>query len=90
MALKILLVSLLCLLVNIPMGMMRERARRFFPDKFFWIHALIPLIIVLRIWLDLRPVLLAIFINIAAAVIGQLIGGLLEKKKRRASSPTAS
>jgi hypothetical protein len=90
MALKILLVSILCFLVNLPLGMMRERATRFFPEKFLWIHASIPFIIWLRIRLQLEPAWLAITLNIAAAVLGQLVGGLPEKKKRRAASPTAS
>ena len=86
---QILLVSVLCLLVNIPMGRMRERCRKFSWQWIFWIHASIPLIIALRIWLKLHPV--AIPINIAAAILGQVIGGAPEKKKRRASSsPSAS
>ena len=88
MALQIALVSLLCLLVNIPLGMMRERATRFFPEKFLWIHASIPFIIALRIWLQLHWI--AIPLNISAAVVGQLIGGLREKNKRKAASPPAS
>jgi len=88
MGLKILAVSVLCLLINIPMGRMRERTRKFSWQWLFWIHASIPLIIVLRIWLKLHPI--AIPINIAAAVLGQLIGGAPEKKRRRASLPTAS
>ena len=83
MVLKIILVSLVCLLVNIPLGRMRERATRFFPEKFLWIHASIPFIIALRLWLKLHPI--AIPVNIAAAILGQLLGGLLEKKKRKAT-----
>ena len=85
---QIVLVSTLCLLVNLPLGKMRERATRFFPEKFLWIHASIPFIIALRIWLDLP--LIAIPINIAAAVLGQLLGGAPGKKRRRARSPAAS
>lgn len=83
MWLKILSVSLVCLLANIPMGRMRERCRKFSWQWLFWIHASIPFIIALRIWLQLHPV--AIPINIAAAVLGQVIGGAPEKKKRRAA-----
>jgi hypothetical protein len=82
MWLKILAVSLACLLVNIPMGRMRERCRRFSWQWLFWIHASIPLIIALRIWLRLHP--LAIPINIAAAVLGQMIGGAPEKRRKAA------
>ena len=88
MWLKILLVSLICLLVNIPMGRMRERCRKFSWQWILWIHASIPLIIVLRIWLRLHPI--AIPINIAAAILGQFIGGAPEKKRRKALSPSAS
>jgi len=67
--------------------MMRERSRRFSLQWLFWIHASIPLIIVLRIWLGLHPV--AIPINIAAAVLGQFIGGAPEKKRRKTPSSSA-
>ena len=87
MWLKILLVSVICLLVNIPMGRMRERSRKFSWQWIAWIHASIPLIIALRIWLKLHPI--AIPINIAAAVLGQVIGGAPEKRRRKATSPSA-
>ena len=85
MWLKILLVSVVCFLVNIPMGMMRERAKKFSLAWIFWVHASIPLIIGLRIGLHLYPV--AIPINIAAAIMGQMLGALPEKKRRRLAAP---
>ena len=87
MALKIFLVSVICFLVNIPLGVWREHTRKFSWQWFVAVHASIPFIIALRIGLKLHPI--AIPINIAAAVLGQLVGGLPEKKKRRAASPTA-
>ena len=81
------MVSLVCLLVNIPMGRQRERCKKFSVAWIFWIHASIPLIIALRLWLKLP--LLAIPLNIAAAVLGQWIGGAPEKKKRKAAIPSA-
>ncbi|HBH97927.1 MAG TPA: hypothetical protein DDX89_09175 [Candidatus Omnitrophica bacterium] len=87
MALKILLISVICLLVNIPMGRMRERCKKFSLAWFVWVHASIPLIVALRIGLHLHWI--AIPINIASAVLGQLLGGLPEKQKRRAASPAA-
>jgi len=77
MWLKILAVSVVCLLVNIPMGVMRERSRKFSLQWILWIHASIPLIIALRIGLHLHWI--AIPINIAAAIVGQAIGGASEK-----------
>ncbi len=88
MAWKILLVSVLCFLVNIPLGVWREHTKKFSWQWILAIHASIPLIIALRIGLKLHP--LAIPINIAAAVLGQLVGAGKEKKKRQAASPTAS
>ena len=88
MGIKILAVSVICLLVNIPMGMRRERCRKFSWQWILWIHASIPLIVFLRIWLKLHPI--AIPINIASAVLGQFIGGDPEKKRRKAASPSAS
>ena len=88
MWLKILLVSVVCLLVNIPMGMMRERSRKFSIQWILWVHASIPLIIALRIGLHLHWI--AIPINIASAVLGQVLGGAPEKKKRKAASLPAS
>mgnify|MGYP001566289656 FL=1 len=88
MWLKILLVSVLCLLINIPLGAMRERSRKFSLAWFLWIHASIPFIIALRIGLHLP--LIAIPINIAAAVLGQFIGGAPAKRRRKAAaSPPA-
>ena len=84
---KILAVSLLCLVVNIPLGRLRERSRKFSWQWILWVHASIPLIIALRIGLQLHPV--AIPINIAAAVLGQVIGAAPEKRKRRTTSSAA-
>ena len=84
MWLKILVVSVVCLLVNIPLGMMRERSRKFSWQWICWVHASIPLIIALRIGLHLH--LIAIPLNIAAAILGQFIGGTPEKKKRKVLS----
>ena len=84
---KIALVSLICFLVNVPLGARRERARKFSLAWIFWVHASIPLIIALRIGLRLHPI--AIPINIAAAIMGQMVGAAPEKKRRRALAPPA-
>jgi len=84
MWLKILVISIICLLVNIPMGRMRERARKFSWQWILWIRASIPLIIALRICLKLHPI--AIPINIAAAIAGQMIGGAPEKRRKSSIS----
>jgi len=82
MWMQILLVSVVCLLVNIPLGKLRERSRKFSWQWILWIHASIPLIIALRVWLQLHWV--AIPINIASAVAGQFLGALPDKRRQRA------
>lgn len=88
MALKIALVSLLCFLVNIPLGAWRERCKKFSWQWILAIHASIPLIIALRIGLKLHPV--AIPINIAFAILGQALGAAPEKKRRKTLSSSAA
>lgn len=85
MWLKILLVSVVCFLVNIPLGAMRERSKKFSLAWIVWVHASIPLIVALRIGLHLH--LIAIPINIAAAILGQIVGAAPEKKRRRVAPP---
>ena len=81
---KIALVSVICFAVNIPLGMWREHTRKFSWQWILAIHASIPLIIALRIGLHLHPA--AIPINIAAAVLGQLLGARSERAKTQARS----
>jgi len=76
---KIAIVSVICLLVNIPLGVWREHTRKFSWQWILAIHASIPVIVALRIQLHLSPV--AIPINIAAAIVGQLIGSRLERRR---------
>lgn len=87
MAAKIALVSVLCLLLNVPLGMWREHTKKFSWQWLLAIHASIPVIIWLRISLHLHPA--AIPINITAAVIGQLIGSRWERARKSRSAPLA-
>ncbi len=63
----------LALSLNVPLGYLRGRARRFSAAWFIWLHLSIPLIATARIlsgfgW-TVAPVLMA------AAIAGQLVGG---------------
>ncbi|MGL4520832.1 MAG: hypothetical protein ACRCUJ_14485 [Phocaeicola sp.] len=77
---NIAIVSVVSLAVNIFLGKFRTRFRKM---TFMWwlmIHASIPLIIPLRIWLDTPKIAIPIFIGLA--VIGQMIGSkVIENKK---------
>lgn len=66
------IVSVVSLVTNILLGKFRARFRKM---TFMWwlmIHASIPLIIPLRIWLDTPKIAIPLFIGLA--VLGQMIG----------------
>ena len=69
---NIVIVSGISLVTNIVLGKYRIKYKKM---TFMWwlmIHASIPLIIPLRIWLDIPDITIPLFIGMA--VIGQLIG----------------
>jgi len=67
--------ALLALAVNVPLGYLRRRARRYSWQWFVWIHLSIPLLATCRIlsgfgWVVVPWLLLA-------AVTGQVVGGMV-------------
>lgn len=69
---NIAIVSVVSLVTNILLGKLRARFQKM---TFMWwlmIHASIPLIIPLRIWLDTPKIVIPLFIGLA--VLGQMIG----------------
>lgn len=72
--------SLVALLVNIPMGYIRENCPRFSFRWLFWIHASIPLIIYARVTLGTSKWFIPVCIFLA--VVGQVIGGRRRRKTR--------
>ncbi len=75
-----LILSLVALVVNIPMGYIRENCPRFSFRWFFWIHASIPLIIYMRIMLGTSQWFIPG--GIFFAIAGQVIGGRWRGKTR--------
>jgi len=66
------------ILLNIPLGYLRENCPKFSFKWFFWIHASIPLIIYLRVSLNISKWFIPI--SIFLAVVGQIVGGRWRKK----------
>ncbi len=60
------------LLINIPLGYLRGNVRKFSMLWFFWIHASIPVIILLRYTWHIASWFIPF--SIFAAISGQLIG----------------
>ncbi len=69
---NIAIVSVVSLVTNIVLGKCRTKYRKMTVMWWVMIHASIPLIIPLRIWLDTPKIAIPLFIGLA--VIGQLIG----------------
>jgi ABC-type spermidine/putrescine transport system permease subunit I len=66
-------VALFCVAINLPFGRWRSRQRRFSVTWFALIHAPVPLIIILRLWLHADVVFIPLFIG--CSVLGQYLGG---------------
>lgn len=73
---KIALVLLFTFLVNLPFGWLRRKERKFTFKWWLYIHLPIPLVIALRIWLEINPWWIPVVI--AVAVVGQIIGARLK------------
>jgi hypothetical protein len=71
-----LLIMLLALGLNIPLGYLRTRTRKFSARWFLYVHMSIPVIIVARVVSHTDFRLIPLFI--LAAVAGQYLGGKIE------------
>lgn len=72
------LISAVAFAANLPLGALRADVDKFSPSWFLYVHASVPLIIYLRKRYNVPRI--AIPINIASAVVGQLLGGKLMSK----------
>ncbi len=62
-------------LANLPLGYLRQGARKFSAPWFLWVHLSVPFIVWLRIREEVSPWWIPAFI--ACAVTGQFLGGRL-------------
>jgi hypothetical protein len=72
----ILLLFVFTLLLNLPFGYARSKAKRYSFRWFLFIHAPIPIIFIVRTFSHIQLIYIPIFV--VAAVIGQIAGGKLE------------
>jgi hypothetical protein len=72
---RLLILSLIDFFLNLPFGLWRVRTRKFSIRWFMAIHLPIPVLFLIRTWLDLS--VWYIPISVVCAVAGQLIGGKL-------------
>jgi hypothetical protein len=72
------LFSLFCALINIPLGLWRGNYKKFSLPWILIVHASIPVVIAIRLWLGTKNIFIPLFI--AFAVLGQFLGGKLRIK----------
>lgn len=65
-------VALVTFFINIPLGCWRNKYKKFTLPWWLLIHASIPFVITLRVWLDTPHFFIPLFIGLAIA--GQLVG----------------
>ncbi len=69
----------LTIIVNIPLGFLRQAVEKFSFAWYFYVHISIPLIIYLRIKSGYSWKFIPI--TLAGAVIGQIIGGRIRRRR---------
>lgn len=79
MIIEIIGVSILAFLINIPLGRWRTRYRKLSIPWWLIVHASIPVIITVRIWLDTPRIFIPMFI--AVAILGQFAGARSVRRK---------
>lgn len=82
---KLLAVTLIALLLNIPLGYLRQNHDKFTFAWYFYIHISIPVIIFLRVKAGFSWHYIPI--TLGAAVAGQFIGGAINRKMRKNDGP---
>lgn len=78
-ALELAALMIMASVINIPLGYQRQSCRKFSFGWYFYIHVSIPVIIYVRIKTGLGWQFIPF--SIASAVVGQIIGGRLRKKR---------
>ncbi|MBT0666314.1 hypothetical protein KI809_18540 [Geobacter pelophilus] len=80
-ALKLFGVTLLALLINLPLGYLRQNCEKFTFGWYFYVHISIPVIIFLRVKAGFSWHFIPV--TLGAAVAGQLIGGRINRRFKR-------
>ena len=70
------------LILNIPFGYWRENTKKFSLHWFLAIHLPIPFVVIMRIYSGLGFKLTSFLVTLSAYLLGQFIGGKLNKKSR--------
>ena len=78
-ALSLALLTLAALLINLPLGYLRQNYEKFTFPWYFYIHISIPAIIYLRIKFGFSWSVVPL--TVGGAVVGQLLGGIIHRRR---------
>jgi len=87
---KLILISLLVFVLNIPFGYWRANVRRFSSQWFLAIHLPVPLIVALRILSDIGFSWYSYLFLVGAFFLGQKLGSFLIKRIHRLCNQDSS
>jgi len=73
--------TLFAVIINLPLGYLRQNYEKFSFGWYFYIHISIPVIIFLRVKFGYSWKFIPL--TLGGAVVGQLLGGILHKKRNR-------
>ena len=72
---------ILAVAINIPLGFLRQNCEKFSFGWYFYIHISIPLLIYMRIKAGYSWKFIPL--TLGGAVLGQIVGGIIYRKRRR-------
>jgi len=78
---KLLGVTVLALLINLPFGYLRQNCEKFTFAWYFYVHISIPIIIYLRVKAGFSWHFIPI--TLGSAFVGQFLGGSINKRMKR-------
>lgn len=78
---KLLGVTVLALLINLPFGYLRQNCEKFTFAWYFYVHISIPIIIYLRVKAGFSWHFIPI--TLGSAFAGQMLGGTINKRMKR-------
>lgn len=79
--LEFLVLLLAIVLINLPFGYWREGVKKFSPAWFVAVHAAVPVIVVMRMVLDIEWRLVSLPFMVAAYFGGQTIGARMRRRR---------
>jgi hypothetical protein len=72
---------LIAVIINLPLGYLRQNYEKFSFGWYFYVHISIPIIIYLRVKSGYSWKFIPL--TLGSAVVGQILGGMIHKRRKR-------